>query len=193
MSISLEFLLKWSLRFHSLHLFVSSCCSLSLSPRRCHSPPSSHKNDCKTIFQIWYEAILSFDMMIRHLPKYATIWYPSYVRFFCPPPKPPIDTCDVFLNCEFRKSTSSIHVIINISHPTVPHFLKQFGLKAAPQLYFGHNRSGSFSNIGHFIVSSPELTTPVWDGRIIYPSSALSEQDFFKVFFSRLENKMYDL
>ena len=128
-------------------------------------------------------------MMIRHLPKYATIWYPSYVRFFCPPPKPPIDTCDVFLNCEFRKSTSSIHVIINISHPTVPHFLKQFGLKAAPQLYFGHNRSGSFSNIGHFIVSSPELTTPVWDGRIIYPSSALSEQDFFKVFFFSLRKQ----
>ena len=172
-----------------MHLFVSSCCSLSLSPRRCHLPPSSHKNDCKTIFQIWYEALLSFDMMIRHLPKYATIWYPSYVRFFCPPPKPPINTCDVFLNCEFRKSTSSIHVIINISHPTVPHFLKQFGLKAAPQLYFGHNRSGSFSNIGHFIVSSPELTTPVWDGRIIYPSSALSEQHFFKGFFFASKTK----
>ena len=116
-------------------LSMSSCCSL-----RCrHSPPSSCENDCKNIFQIWYEVILSFDMTIRHLPKYATIWNPSYVRFFCPPPKAgcqaaPLNTCDVFLNCEFRKSTSSIHVIINISHPTVPHFLNQFGLKAAPQL-----------------------------------------------------------
>ena len=123
---------------------MSSCCSLSLSPRRCHLPPSSHKNDCKTIFQIWYEALLSFDMMIRHLPKYATIWYPSYVRFFCPPPKPPINTCDVFLNCEFCKSTSSIHVII-ISHQTVPQLLKQLGLKVIQlQLYFSHNRSKTF-------------------------------------------------
>jgi len=126
-------------------LSMSSCCSL-----RCrHSPPSSCENDCKNIFQIWYEVILSFDMTIRHLPKYATIWNPSYVRFFCPPPKAgcqaaPLNTCDVFLNCEFRKSTSSIHVII-ISHQTVPQLLKQLGLKVIQlQLYFSHNRSKTF-------------------------------------------------
>ena len=126
-------------------LSMSSCCSL-----RCrHSPPSSCENDCKNIFQIWYEVILSFDMTIRHLPKYATIWNPSYVRFFCPPPKAgcqaaPLNTCDVFLNCEFCKSTSSIHVII-ISHQTVPQLLKQLGLKVIQlQLYFSHNRSKTF-------------------------------------------------
>ena len=110
--------------------------------------------------------------------------------FFVPHPSPPLThvTCSWIVNFASLPLAFMLS-LIHISHPTVPHFLKQFGLKAAPQLYFGHNRSGSFSNIGHFIVSSPELTTPVWDGQIIYPSSALSEQDFFKVFFFSLRKQ----
>jgi len=96
-------------------LCMSSCCSLSIV----------------VVVAIRHQQFM-WKRLQKYLPNmirsYLILWYddktsskicnhltdPSYVRFFCPPPMSgfPLNTCDVFLNCEFCKSTSSIHVII---------------------------------------------------------------------------------
>ena len=68
-------------------------------------------------------------------------------------PGSPLNTCDVFLNCEFCKSTSSIHVVI-ISQTnrflTFQNNLVSIEAKLSP-------------NIGHFIGSSVEINATCWE------------------------------